>query len=218
MGHTFQSGLNLDNVERQNKKMSNNPSDILVEAFLHDPLFEHLWPDTEQRAKQLKTVMDFLLSFATKKVFMKDSDGQLAGIIGAFSPGKYPPSFLDSMILLTKMPWIIGKMLWNSSWQAMKKLKNILKKIETIHPHQPHWYIMVIGVKHSHQGKKIGWKLIEPILLKAYEQQVIVYLECSNPRSLQFYLKLGFEVKEELIPFEGCPSIWGLIREPKALL
>lgn len=187
---------------------------ILAEAFFQDPLFEFFWPDQEERSRKIGPVLKLFLEGSSQVFTLDAPDGSCAAVMGAFAPGEYPPSFLR---LLSALPMLIGTavgLLITDGMGLLQKFWNIYSDAEKIRPKEPHWYIVVIGVDPEHQGKNCGGKLLGRILLQADEQQVPVYLECSNPRSLDFYAKHGFSVNQEVRPCAGCPPIWGVVRKP----
>jgi GNAT superfamily N-acetyltransferase len=89
----------------------------------------------------------------------------------------------------------------------------IFSTLEKMHPSVPHWYVLILGVHPSHQGKGLGGRLLKQIFEKADSDGVPVYLESSNPKNLDFYRKNGFEVLKEIVPIPGCPPVWTLLRK-----
>ena len=185
--------------------------ETLIESFYHDPLVEFFWPNEESRARQLSAGLEFLLGLSSKIMSIEIANNRYAAVIGVTSPEDYPPSFFNAMVALSKL---ILKSIRLSPLREMKRWIRVYHQLEKIHPLQPHWYILVLGAHPDHQGKGLGGELLKPILQKADEENVAVYLECSNPKSLDFYDKHGFRVMEEIIPIYACPPIWRLIRKP----
>ncbi len=62
------------------------------------------------------------------------------------------------------------------------------------HPHEPHWYLAVLGVDVSRQGKGLGSLLMKHTLARVDAERMPAYLESSNPRNIPFYETHGFEV------------------------
>jgi GNAT superfamily N-acetyltransferase len=54
------------------------------------------------------------------------------------------------------------------------------------------WYLSIVGVAPSAQGRGIGARLIEPTLAEADEAGVSCYLETFDSRNPRFYQRLGF--------------------------
>ena len=77
-----------------------------------------------------------------------------------------------------------------------------------------HWYLPLIGVDPSRQGKGLGGDLMQVALARADADRVPCYLENTKERNLPFYTKHGFEVIVEInVPSRG-PTIWTMKREP----
>jgi GNAT superfamily N-acetyltransferase len=67
------------------------------------------------------------------------------------------------------------------------------------------WYLSIVGVHPSAQGKGLGQQLLLPTLRLAAEQQAPCYLETFTPRNLAFYTRLGFQsAAEYLEPTTGA--------------
>ncbi len=55
------------------------------------------------------------------------------------------------------------------------------------------WYLSIIGVLPSAQGKGIGSRLLAETLAEAQDSGVSCYLETFSPRNLAFYERIGFK-------------------------
>ena len=89
-----------------------------------------------------------------------------------------------------------------------------LAQVEKLHPHQPHWYLAVLGTAPEHQGKGIGSSLMAPVLDRCDEQGLPAYLESSKESNIAFYNRHGFEVTRE-IELRNGPTLWAMWREPR---
>lgn len=66
------------------------------------------------------------------------------------------------------------------------------------------WYLSIVGVARSEQGKGLGARLLAPTLAEADRNEAVCYLETFASRSLRFYNRLGFEsVASHLEPITG---------------
>ena len=61
------------------------------------------------------------------------------------------------------------------------------------HPHEPHWYLPMLGVDASQQGRGLGAILMKYALAQADIDHLPAYLESSNPKNIPFYERHGFE-------------------------
>jgi ribosomal protein S18 acetylase RimI-like enzyme len=78
------------------------------------------------------------------------------------------------------------------------------------------WYLSILGVAPSQQGRGLGRALLEPTLQQADAAQVPCFLETYNAASLRFYERLGFaEVADHIEPTMQA-RYWIMVREPQA--
>jgi ribosomal protein S18 acetylase RimI-like enzyme len=90
-----------------------------------------------------------------------------------------------------------------------------LARVERAHPHEPHWYLAVLGTDPRHQGRGVGAALLAPILARCDADRVPAYLESSKRSNVPFYERHGFRVLGELA-IRGGPVIWRMLREARA--
>jgi ribosomal protein S18 acetylase RimI-like enzyme len=92
----------------------------------------------------------------------------------------------------------------------------IVNLIESMHPHEPHWYLASLGTAVDVQGKGVGSALMRPVLEHCDKEGLPAYLESSKERNVPFYRRHGFEVvKEVTLPGKNAPNIWTMWRDPK---
>ena len=91
----------------------------------------------------------------------------------------------------------------------------LLTLVESMHPHEPHWYLATLGVAVGRQGQGVGSALMRPVLARCDAEGLPCYLESSKTRNVPFYRRHGFEVVAEVpLPGDG-PPIWTMWREPR---
>jgi GNAT superfamily N-acetyltransferase len=83
-----------------------------------------------------------------------------------------------------------------------------------VHPHEPHWYLPLIGVEPDCQGRGLGSALIRPVLERCDAAGLPAYLEATSARSVTLYERLGFEAVGA-IQVGGCPVIVPMLRRPQ---
>ncbi|MCC1497770.1 GNAT family N-acetyltransferase [Alcanivorax sp. 1008] len=101
-------------------------------------------------------------------------------------------------------------------WQRLWKVSRAIQAVQEAHPKVPHYYLQVLGVDPSHQGK--GWSrpLIETGLALADRYAQPAYLETAEQSNLSLYRRYGFEVTKTLGDMPGNPPpLWCMWREPK---
>ena len=83
--------------------------------------------------------------------------------------------------------------------------------IEKRHPHEPHWYLQVLGTDPARQGKGYGGVAIRRQLALADAAGSPCYLESSKDSNIPIYKNFGFEVTGEIKLPDG-PTIWPMWR------
>ena len=90
-----------------------------------------------------------------------------------------------------------------------------LNLVESLHPHEPHWYLATLGVGGRATGPGRGRRADAPVLAHCDAEGMPCYLESSKERNVPFYRRHGFEVVKEVpLPGDG-PPIWTMWREPQ---
>jgi ribosomal protein S18 acetylase RimI-like enzyme len=87
-------------------------------------------------------------------------------------------------------------------------------QMEAFHPHEPHWYLPLIGVDPAYQGRGIGAALLRHALSICDRQRKIAYLEATSPRNKELYARHGF-VETGVIQFASSPPMWPMTRDPR---
>jgi GNAT superfamily N-acetyltransferase len=91
----------------------------------------------------------------------------------------------------------------------------MISLIESLHPHEPHWYLATLGTDPEVQGKGIGSALMQPALERCDAEGWPAYLESSKERNVPFYARHGFAVVREIPLPGGGPHIWTMWRTPQ---
>ncbi|MGV2831424.1 GNAT family N-acetyltransferase [Myxosarcina sp. GI1(2024)] len=90
----------------------------------------------------------------------------------------------------------------------------VFEQLDNYHPHEPYWYLAILGVETTQQKKGYGSRLIEHILKKCDRNNTIAYLESSNLKNIPFYERHGFEAIGK-IQAGKSPTIFPMLRYPR---
>ena len=93
-------------------------------------------------------------------------------------------------------------------------LMRVFEQMGQFHPHEPHWYLPLIGVDPACQGQGHGAALMRHALQRSDRDGVPAYLVSSNPRNISLYLRHGFEIMGE-IQFGASPRMVPMVRKPR---
>jgi ribosomal protein S18 acetylase RimI-like enzyme len=90
----------------------------------------------------------------------------------------------------------------------------VLEQMGSYHPSEPHWYLPLIGVDPTRQGRGYGSALLQHALRRCDEDQTLAYLESSNPANVSLYERHGFEVVGT-IQAGASPTFYPMVRKPQ---
>lgn len=81
------------------------------------------------------------------------------------------------------------------------------------HPHEPHYYLQVLGVDPSAQGRGWGAQLLKAGLTVVDKATMPAYLETMNETNIPFYERHGFRLTGEIaLPYTGH-KVWFMWRD-----
>ena len=98
-------------------------------------------------------------------------------------------------------------------WRLFPNLQ-VLSALEKAHAEEPHYYLEFIGTDPVHQGKGFGAALLQPMLDRADQEGVGMYLESSKESNIAFYGRFGFDVRRT-IELRNGPTMWAMWRDPR---
>jgi ribosomal protein S18 acetylase RimI-like enzyme len=178
----------------------------LARAFADDPVTLWFLPREADRAERLQRSYErvFLRGIALPREATFSVDGH-AGVAMWLPPGQARLGALEQLRLLPAMARALGS--------DLPRALRGMGAMEAAHPHQPHWYLWLLGVDPQRQGEGLGSRLLADALERCDRDRVPAYLEATTPRNRELYLRHGFEDCGELrLPDDG-PRLWPMWRE-----
>src|SRR5262245_37176406 len=146
--------------------------DTIVLAFAADPVTRWCWPDSHQ---YLASMPSFIRAFAGGAFAHRSahSTDDYAGAALWLPPAVHP----DEAIVTD---------LWKRtvSGPILGDLAAVFEQMAKFHPPEPHWYLPLIGVDPTHQGKGVGGALLAHALQQCDRDHRPAYLESTNPRNV----------------------------------
>jgi ribosomal protein S18 acetylase RimI-like enzyme len=182
-------------------------AEALALAFLDDPGWAHLLPDSESRGERL-------LRFFTAEIanvvpehreLWVTEDGSGAALWGR--PGRWRVPFMRTARPLPALFAVFGPRLALATWSQLR--------FERLHPRRPHhWYLHYIGVEPRAQGRGLGAALMAAGAARCDREGTAAYLEASSERSRALYERHGFELRGTFHLPMGGPPIREMWRDP----
>ncbi len=166
----------------------------LVEAFAADPLMSFLFHDNPDGVRPsisrfFSLLLRVRIALAMPADVLEDGHDTLGAVMGYdTSRPAWPEALAEE---------------WRQFEAGAADLAARLAAYEEIcEAHQPaedHYYLGVIGVHPSLQGAGAGRMMLDGFcdLSRADPRSRGVYLDTTNPRSLEFYYRNGFELRGE---------------------
>jgi ribosomal protein S18 acetylase RimI-like enzyme len=87
----------------------------------------------------------------------------------------------------------------------------VFEEMAGYHPAVPHWYLPLLGVDPTHQGRGHGSAILRHALALCDADGTPAYLESTNPANNPLYERHGFRVVGR-IERDGVPPIWPMVR------
>ena len=156
--------------------------DTIVLAFAADPVTRWAWPNTRG---YLTTMPAFTRAFGGRAFQHNGAhlSNDYAGAALWLPPDVHPDEEA------------IGEILQRTVADSIRAdLFKIFEQMAKYHPNEPHWYLPLIGVDPTHQGKGYGTALLTHALKECDRDHLAAYLESTNPRNVSLYERHGFEV------------------------
>jgi ribosomal protein S18 acetylase RimI-like enzyme len=173
-------------------------------AFAADPMTRWTWPNPDQYLAAMPRMARAFggRAFAHGSALATDS---FTGVALWLPPGVEPDGEgLGAVMQSTVAP------------AQLEDGAGLFEQMAAYHPHEPHWYLPLIGVDPAHFGEGHGDVLMAHALARCDRERVPAYLESSNPRNISFYRRHGFEPLGT-IQVGSSPRLVPMLRKPRAI-
>ena len=180
---------------------------VMARAFDDDPFANWAAAQDKRRARRIYDFMDVAYRITSRHGDVFTTDGIEGGALWS-PPGKWKMGTLQQLMLMPAMLRV-------ATWRRVPMLMRGMTMVEKKHPHEPHYYLLALGVEPDLQGRSLGTQLMRPILEKCDQEGIPAYLESSKEKNVPLYERNGFKVTEQLtLPNDG-PPIWLMWRKPE---
>lgn len=186
--------------------------EVLGRAFADNPAYMALFGFMETSARH-RAVAAMNGGFADAAVRFQhaegiERDGALAAIALWAAPGEYPISLAGKALhALPAIP------------TGVRGIVNLLRMDAALtqrHIRETHYYLWVLGVDPSAQGRGYGSKMLERLNALGDIAHLPWYLETDKESSVRLYSRHGYEVLEEFtMPKVNDARMWAMHRKPR---
>ena len=171
-------------------------------AFASDPMMRWSFPDP---TRYLAIANDFIDAFGGHAVEHGSADeiGEFAAVALWLPPGVTPNGEAMGALIEGNMPP-----------ERMRDGGGLMEQMNRFHPHEPHWYLPLIGTDPVYRGKGYGSALLAHAMRRCDRDRLPAYLESSNPANVPLYERFGFEVIGE-IQSGSSPTLYPMFRKAR---
>jgi GNAT superfamily N-acetyltransferase len=178
---------------------------VLAAAFHDDPVVTWIVPGDQRRRTDLPAMMQLLASRFQPHGENRVNDTGTAAAVWAPPGASF--STEDDERFETALEAVAG--------DDIARTGELMELLDRNHPHDLHYFLMLLGVRPDQQGTGVGSALLRTLLDQADRDGHPAYLEATSPRNRALYARHGFEVTREL-RCSDCPPLWAMWREPHA--
>jgi ribosomal protein S18 acetylase RimI-like enzyme len=192
-----EAGVRIVAEDEQDRAMS-----VQTMAFSRDPIMRWLYPEADD---YLRHFPSFARAFGGGA--FAHSTAHVAGDFGGAGLWLPPGAEVDGEA--------VGAVLSDTiEADRIGSVFEVLEEMGRHHIEEPHWYLAMIGVDPSHQGKGLGSSMLSFALSKCDEAGLPAYLESSNPANVPLYERHGFRVVGT-IQVGDVPPVFPMLRDAR---
>lgn len=170
-------------------------------AFANDPVTRWVFPDAHQYLTYWPRILKALAGGAFAKG-TADSVDDCRGVALWLPPGVGSDDELMGEIAAEAVPAA-----------EHDEVFGFMGQMAEFHPTEPHWYLPVIGVDVTRQGRRYGSALLRHALVRCDQDRLPAYLEATSPLNKALYVRHGFE-EIGVIQAGSSPPMWPMLRKP----
>jgi ribosomal protein S18 acetylase RimI-like enzyme len=176
--------------------------DLLMLAFSADPPVRYVWRTAEEYARWHRPFFMAMAgdAFSHGTAFVTDD---LSAVALWRPPGaEADPEAVGNVVVRALPP------------ERLVVPGQVGEAMGGFHPHEPHWYLPLLGVDPARQGQGLGSALLKHSLRICDAQGAPAYLESSNPKNVPLYERHGFEVTGRIQPGD-FPGLTPMLRKAR---
>jgi ribosomal protein S18 acetylase RimI-like enzyme len=184
-------------------------AELLARAFHNDPLYMLVIPEADKRAEVLSWLFDRVVHYSLLYGEVHTTR-MLEGVACWLPPGQTELTIgrvVRSGLYATPLKMGLA------AYRRFDTYMGYAGKLHKRYAPESHWYLWAVGVNPPSQGRGIGGRLMEAVLVRASADGTACYLETGVERNIRFYEKHGFEVVGEgRVPGQGV-QVWAMLRK-----
>jgi ribosomal protein S18 acetylase RimI-like enzyme len=200
----------LENLVSLKKAQIKTSAEMLARALQDDPMITYFIPNSTERKNKAHILLEGMVRYGVLygEVYATSSD--LEGV-ASWVPSEKADFTMWRMIRSGYLS-ILFRLGRKTVSRAMAYADYASSMHKRYAPFR-HWYLMVIGVDPSYQGRGYASALIKPMLTRIDQERLPCYLDTENEINVPIYEHFGFEVVEVGTVPKTNTTVWAMLRE-----
>jgi GNAT superfamily N-acetyltransferase len=196
---------------------SNSPATVaaLVDSLRYDPFYDAITEDfadnEERRREALARYFDYAMSEGARMGRLVVWPDPFVGAAVWLLPAETSVHDAEAKAKAEFLAVALGA----NGGDAYRRIVEFMRPRALAAVAESAWYLSIVGVAPSAQGRGIGTRLIEPTLAEADDAGVDCYLETFDGRNLSFYQRLGFSAAGSHVEPVTAATYTIMLRKPK---
>jgi GNAT superfamily N-acetyltransferase len=166
-------------------------SGLAIHAFKNYPMWQHFFPIDQERIKKGKLAFKTVIAYGLKYGYCYYLPDYL-GMIEYFTSDHVPIKIFG--LLRTGALRTLGAGFHFLRESA--KMDNIIIERHKKVIQEPHIYLHLLAVDSQHQNKKIGSRLLKPLIELCKDLNLPLFLETHDPKNVPRYEHFGFKLMD----------------------
>jgi GNAT superfamily N-acetyltransferase len=204
------TGTKADNVRPLRTSDVRTVNASVARAFSIDPMFDYFTRDLLAAHRSMPGFFAPTIRDVDRHGhgWVVEVDGVARGLAGWLGPGGFPRTpRREATVAIGSLPAFARQ------HDPVGGLR-LLLTIERRHPKFEHWYLALLAVDPTQQGRGLGAAVIQPGIDAADDAGLPCYLETQKEANLAWYGRFGFEVTDT-IRVGKVPPVWCMTRSAR---
>jgi ribosomal protein S18 acetylase RimI-like enzyme len=183
--------------------------EMLARSFHNDPMTCHLLPDAGKRRSLSARSYQCLLRYGIHCGEVVANSANLEGV-AIWLPPEAAHGSLAKLLraCLFTLPLTAGP----SFFLRFLSYHQHLDRLRREHTPFRHWYLQLLGVDPSHQGRGYATALVNPMLARFDREGLPCCLDTMNADNVRFYERFGFRVAAKSLVPKTQIGLWLMAR------
>jgi ribosomal protein S18 acetylase RimI-like enzyme len=188
--------------------------EAMADAFADDPVWRKVFEGVSEFDQKHQAFFEIPVRHCLKYGKVYAASTNLEGLI-AWVPGEV--SDITLWRFLRCGAFGCGMRMGSSASKRMSGLRVLSADRAANSGGRPYIYVLLLGVRTAHQGKKLASSLLRALLADCDAKKLPIFLETETEENVRMYEHFGFKlIRKIIIEGLGLP-MWEMVREAQSI-